>query len=89
MAITPEILRFARMNRWFLGRVVQYLCEQGVDQFVDLGSGVPTVGNVHEIAHRHDPDIRVAYVDHDPFAAEHARELLADEPQVSIAQDLV
>ena len=75
LAVTPEIGRFARMNRWFLGRVVRYLCDQGIDQFLDLGSGVPTVGNVHEIAHQRNPDARVAYVDLEPVAVAHARAL--------------
>ncbi|MER5391590.1 SAM-dependent methyltransferase [Saccharopolyspora sp. NPDC002686] len=86
LAITPEIGRFARMNRLFLGRAVRYLCEQGIDQFLDLGSGVPTVGNVHEIAHQHDPDARVAYVDHESVAVAHARALLVGEPNVSVTQ---
>lgn len=86
LAVTPEIGRFARMNREFLGRVVRYLCRQGIDQFLDLGSGVPTVGNVHEIAHQHDPRARIAYVDHEAVAVAHARALLADEPGVSITQ---
>ncbi|MER6989143.1 SAM-dependent methyltransferase [Saccharopolyspora hirsuta] len=86
LAITPEIGRFARMNRWFLGRVVRYLCERGIDQFLDLGSGVPTVGNVHEIAQQHAPDARVAYVDHEPVAVAHARALLVDQPHVSVTQ---
>ncbi|MER7080637.1 S-adenosyl methyltransferase [Saccharopolyspora kobensis] len=86
LAITPEIGRFARMNREFLGRVVRYLCERDIDQFLDLGSGVPTVGNVHEIAHQHNPDARVAYVDHESVAIAHARALLAEEPYVSATQ---
>ncbi|RKT88900.1 S-adenosyl methyltransferase [Saccharopolyspora antimicrobica] len=86
LAVTPEIGRFARMNREFLGRVVRYLCERGIDQFLDLGSGVPTVGNVHEIAHQHNPRARIAYVDHESVAVAHARALLADEPDVSVTQ---
>ncbi|RCW44479.1 S-adenosyl methyltransferase [Halopolyspora algeriensis] len=86
LAITPEIGRFARANRSFLGRAVAQLCEQGIDQFLDLGSGVPTVGNVHEIAHRHNPEARIAYVDIEPVAVSHARQLLDDDPLVSVTQ---
>lgn len=82
----PEVVTWARANRSFLGRAVAHLCDQGIDQFLDLGSGVPTVGNVHEIAHRHNPAARVAYVDHEPVAVSHARNLLGDEPRVSITQ---
>jgi SAM-dependent methyltransferase len=77
---------YARANRAFLGRAVRYLIQQGIDQFLDLGSGIPTVGNVHEIAHRSNPAARVAYVDIEPVAVAHARRLLADFDNVSITQ---
>jgi SAM-dependent methyltransferase len=80
----PHIRLGARVNRSFLGRAVSYLVAQGVDQFLDLGSGIPTVGNVHEIAHRHNPAARVAYVDYEPVAVAHARRLLAGDDRVSI-----
>lgn len=86
LAITPEIGRFARANRSFLGRAVGFLCEQGIDQFLDLGSGIPTVGNVHEIAHRHNPTARVAYVDREPVAVAHARRLLDSHAHVTVTQ---
>lgn len=86
LAVTPEIGRFARANRSFLGRAVAHLCAAGIDQFLDLGSGVPTVGNVHEIAHRHIPTARVAYVDVEPVAVSHARGLLGQHPQVTVTQ---
>ncbi len=86
LTVTPEIGRFARANRSFLGRAVAHLCARGVDQFLDLGSGVPTVGNVHEIAHRHDPEARVAYVDVEPVAVSHARWLLGEHPRVTVTQ---
>ncbi|MFE0021951.1 SAM-dependent methyltransferase [Amycolatopsis sp. NPDC059021] len=66
----------ARTNREFLGRGVHYLARNGVDQFLDLGSGVPTVGNVHEIADRVNPRSRCVYVDIEPVAVAHARVLL-------------
>jgi hypothetical protein len=65
---------------------VRYLIEQGIDQFLDLGSGIPTVGNVHEVAHQLNPAARVAYVDIEPVAVAHARRLLADFDNVSITQ---
>ena len=67
----------ARANRAFLRRVVRYLvAEAGIRQFIDIGSGLPTQGNVHEVAQEVDPDARVVYVDNDPVVLVHARELL-------------
>jgi hypothetical protein len=77
--IFPDSAHYCRCNRSFLGRVVRYLVQQGISQFLDLGSGIPTVGNVHEIAHERNPDARIAYVDHEPVAVQHARQLLGDE----------
>ncbi len=86
--IFPDQLAYCRHNRAFLGRAVHTLAtERGVDQFLDLGSGVPTVGNVHEIAHRHNPHARVAYVDWEAIAVHHARRLLGtDETRVTVTQ---
>ena len=67
----------ARLNRAFLRRAVRFMVEQGVGQFLDLGSGIPTAGNVHEIAQAADPRARVVYVDNEPVAVHHAKELLA------------
>lgn len=78
--------RWARDNRAFMGRAVAYLCERGIDQFLDLGSGIPTVGNVHEIAHAHNPAARVAYVDNEPVAVAHGRRLMCDKSQVTVTQ---
>lgn len=64
----------ARINRAFLRRAVRVALDHGVDQFLDLGSGIPTAGNTHEIA----PGARVVYVDHDPIAVAHSRDVLAD-----------
>ena len=76
----PEGSHYARANRGFLGRAVRHLVnEVGIDQFLDLGSGVPTIGNVHEIAQSQNPGARVAYVDFEPVAARHARHLLEQE----------
>ena len=75
----PGLQAGARANRAFLGRVVHQLtAEHGISQFLDLGSGVPTVGNVHEAARYVDPTARIVYVDIDPVAIAHARALLAD-----------
>jgi hypothetical protein len=86
----PTLQAAIRANRAFLRRVVKYLAaECGIDQFLDLGSGVPTVGNVHEIAQQVDPAARVVYVDIDQVAVAHARQLLADDSQtVAILADL-
>ena len=71
-----------RENRRFLGRAVRYLAaEAGVRQFLDIGSGLPTTANVHEIAQAADPSCRVVYVDHDPMVLAHARALLTSSPQ--------
>lgn len=72
----PMVRQLAKMGREFLGRGVQYLSEQGVRQFLDLGSGVPTVGNVHEIADAVNPDSRCVYVDNEPVAVAHSRVVL-------------
>lgn len=73
----PEIGRNARLNRAFLGRAVRFLLEQGIDQFLDIGSGLPTAGAVHQIAQGANPAARVVYVDHDPVVIHHSREILA------------
>lgn len=81
----PTLVGAIRANRAFLGRVVRHLAgELGVDQFLDLGSGVPTVGNVHEVALEVNPQAHVVYVDIDQVAVAHARTLLADVPGVSV-----
>ncbi len=74
----PGLQAGVRANRAFLGRVVHHLAEHGVTQFLDLGSGVPTIGNVHEAARYVNPTARVLYVDIDPVAIAHARALLAN-----------
>jgi hypothetical protein len=87
--LMPEVPRFARANRSFLRRAVEYLVAAGVRQFLDIGSGIPTAGNVHEIAQRVAPDTRVAYVDIDPIAIAHSQAILADNDRVAVVgQDL-
>lgn len=72
----PELAAAIHADRAFLERAVSWCLAHGVDQFLDLGSGIPTMGHVHEIARRHHPQSRVAYVDIDPLAVAHARALL-------------
>ncbi|AEV81881.1 hypothetical protein ACWT_0867 [Actinoplanes sp. SE50] len=77
----PEAHLVAQANRAYLGRAVRWLVEErGVTQFLDIGSGIPTLGNVHEVAQEADPDARVVYVDIDPIAVEQSRSLLRDNP---------
>ncbi len=76
-AVYPEIVDVARASRRFLARAVRYLAgEAGVRQFLDIGPGLPTVDNTHEVAERVAPDVRVVYVDNDPVVLAHARALL-------------
>ena len=78
LSALPNLQDAIRANRAFLGRVVHHLAaDLGVTQFLDLGSGVPTVGNVHEVARYVNPEAKVVYVDIDPVAIAHARALLA------------
>jgi trans-aconitate methyltransferase len=76
IAALPATVAGARTNRAFLRRAVRFLVESGVDQLVDLGSGIPTSGNVHEVAQLIDPAVRVAYVDTDDVAVAHGQALL-------------
>jgi trans-aconitate methyltransferase len=72
----PDLPQIARDNRAFLQRSVRVLAEAGIRQFVDVGAGLPTQGNVHEIAQLVDPTSRIIYVDNDPIVLAHARALL-------------
>ncbi|WP_246265353.1 SAM-dependent methyltransferase [Acrocarpospora pleiomorpha] len=85
----PQTRDIAWANRRFLGRAVRFLAEeQGIDQFIDIGAGLPTRENVHQVAQRANPDARVVYVDNDPVVLVHARALLARDPQtVAISGD--
>lgn len=78
IARNPDAPLVAKANRAFLGRAVRYLAGMGVRHFLDIGSGLPTAGNVHEVAQRASPDARVVYVDIDPIAVAHSQELLQD-----------
>lgn len=84
--VFPLVRTFARQNRDFLGRAVRYFVKHGIRQFLDIGSGVPTVGNVHEIAHSVDPTIRVVYVDNDMEAVISSRQLLEGNPYARVIE---
>lgn len=84
-AAWPEVRPLACHNRAFVGRAVRYLTGQGIRQFLDLGSGLPTQDNVHEIAQREKAATRVVYVDNDPVVLAHGRALLDDGSTVLTA----
>jgi hypothetical protein len=89
VAIYPDMRLAAQANRAFLRRAVTYVVEQGINQIVDLGSGIPTVGNVHEVAQAANADVRVVYVDVDPVAVAHSKAMLEDNPlAVAIRADV-
>ncbi|GIH73183.1 SAM-dependent methyltransferase [Sphaerimonospora thailandensis] len=90
LALAPEARELARQNRAFLRRAVHHLvAEAGIRQFVDIGAGLPTEGNVHEVAAEVDPGTRVAYVDNDPVVLTHARALLSNATNtVAVQGDL-
>jgi S-adenosyl methyltransferase len=73
-------------HRAFLGRVVRWLIGAGIRQFLDIGSGIPTIGNVHEIVQKAAPRARVMYVDIDPVAVAHTRTMLAENPLVRVLE---
>ncbi|MFL6128770.1 MAG: SAM-dependent methyltransferase [Mycobacteriales bacterium] len=84
IAMWPELPEIMQANRGFLRRAVRFLAGAGIRQFLDLGSGIPTVGNVHEIAQRATPGARVVYVDNDPVAVEHSRAILAGDERTAV-----
>lgn len=83
MANVPTSAWSARQQRAFVVRAVRYCARRGIGQFLDVGSGLPTMDNVHEVARRVIPDAAVVYVDNDPLALAHARALLATSPGVA------
>jgi hypothetical protein len=83
-AMTPHLPATMRAGRDFLRRAVRVLLAAGIDQFLDIGSGIPTVGNVHEVAQAADPAARVVYVDIDPVAVAHSRDLLAGNERATV-----
>jgi SAM-dependent methyltransferase len=85
-AAVPDTARIMQANRAFLHRAVGFLVEQGVRQFLDLGSGIPTLGNVHEVAQKAAPGSRVVYVDIDPVAVAHSRHILTGNDNATVIQ---
>jgi hypothetical protein len=81
---SPDVATTMRANRVFLRRAVRFLAESGVRQFLDIGSGVPTVGNVHEIAQDAAPESTVVYVDVDPVAVGHSEAILAGNDRAGV-----
>jgi len=82
LAFMPELVQSARYNREFLGRVVRHLAgPAGIDQFLDIGTGLPTANNTHEVAQTTNPASRIVYVDNDPMVLVHARALLTSTPE--------
>lgn len=86
LAQWPTLPRIMQANRAFLRRAVRYAVAQGIDQFLDIGSGIPTVGNVHEVAQEADPAARVVYVDRDPVAVAHSRTILDGVPRAGVVE---
>lgn len=82
--IMPGIRDAARLNRAFLRRAVLFMVDSGIDQFLDIGSGIPTVGNVHEIAQRANPRCRVVYVDRERVAVSHAHLMLEGNDHATV-----
>lgn len=87
MKVAPDARLGALANRSFLRRAVRFLAQQGIDQFIDLGSGIPTVGNVHEIAQHVNPEARTVYVDKDPVAVTHSRSILKDDSKTTVIEE--
>ena len=86
LAVMPDTPFFMRAARAFLRRGVTFLIEQGIDQFLDLGSGIPTVGNVHEVAQQLNPAARIVYVDVEPIAVRHSEAILQGNDNAIVIQ---
>ncbi|MDT7840483.1 SAM-dependent methyltransferase [Streptomyces justiciae] len=89
MEFMPGLPKIMQANRAFMRRAVRFAAEQGISQFLDIGSGIPTFGNVHEVAQAARSDAHVVYVDHDPVAVAHSQAVLAGNEQAGVvAADL-
>jgi hypothetical protein len=86
-AVLPDARLMFRANRAFMHRAVRFMIDSGIRQFLDLGSGIPTVGNVHEIAQQTAPEARVVYVDIEPVAVAHSRLILAGNDRATAIQE--
>jgi hypothetical protein len=84
IAIYPGLTEVAKINRAFLRRAVRYLCVKGIRQFIDIGSGLPTLGNVHEVAQEVAPDAKVVYCDIDQTAVTYCRMMLIGNPDATV-----
>jgi hypothetical protein len=82
----PHVRSGARINRAFLARAVRFMVDQGVRQFLDIGSGIPTVANVHEVAQSMAPECRIMYVDRDPVAVAHSQLILEGNDRADVLQ---
>jgi hypothetical protein len=85
-AVDANARALAQANRQFLGRAVRFLSGAGIGQFLDIGSGIPTQGNVHEVAQQADPAARVAYIEVDPVAIAHSKAILAGNTGAAIIE---
>ncbi|NEA23068.1 SAM-dependent methyltransferase [Actinomadura bangladeshensis] len=81
ISVKPDMVDQARADRAFLGRAVRFLVADGIRQFLDIGTGLPTADNTHQVAQRTAPECRIVYVDHDPLVLTHARALLTSSPE--------
>jgi len=89
MEFMPGLPKIMQANRAFMRRAVRFAAAEGITQFLDIGSGIPTFGSVHEVARAVSPQARVMYVDHDPVAVAHSQAVLAgDEHADVLAADL-
>ncbi|MER5813632.1 SAM-dependent methyltransferase [Streptomyces sp. NPDC002033] len=89
MEFMPGLPKVMQANRAFMRRAVRHAVAEGITQFLDIGSGIPTFGNVHEVAHAASPEARVVYVDHDPVAVAHSKAVLAGDDRTGVvAADL-
>lgn len=87
-SLTPEAYDIANNNRIFVRRATRRLVRDGITQFIDVGAGLPTQQNTHEVAHGIDPNVKVVYVDNDPIVKAHAEDLLkGDQNVVYLAKD--
>jgi SAM-dependent methyltransferase len=82
----PELPVMMQANRAFLRRAIRFAVGRGITQFLDIGSGIPTAGNTHEVARQADPAARVVYVDVDPIAVAHSRAILGDDSATIVLQ---
>ncbi|MFD4622835.1 SAM-dependent methyltransferase [Streptomyces sp. NPDC058475] len=90
MEFMPGLPKIMQANRAFMRRAVRFAADEGIDQFLDIGSGIPTFGNVHEVAQTASPGAHVVYVDHDPVAVAHSEAVLRDNEKVDVvAADLL